>query len=43
MFHVDRRGWSEIKGVEIKVRIVVRGKGCEVRVVVYIEYSYRVK
>ena len=43
MYHVDSRRWSEIKGVEVVVCLVVRDKGCEVRVVVYIEYIDRVK
>ena len=43
MYHVDSRRWSEIEGVEIVVCLVVRNKTCEVRVVVYIEYSDRVK
>ena len=43
MYHVDNRGWSEIKGVEILVCVVVCDKGCEVRVIGYIEYSDRVK
>ena len=43
MYHVIIRGWSEIKGNEIVVCMVVRDKGYEVRVVVYVEYSDRVK
>ena len=43
MYHVNSRGWSEIKGVEVVVCKVVRDEGCEVRVVVYIECSDRVK
>ncbi len=43
MYHVDSRGCLEIKGVEIVVCMVIRDKGCEVKVVVYIEYSDRVK
>jgi hypothetical protein len=43
VYHVDSPWLSEVKGVEIVVCMVVRDKGCEVRVVVYIEYSDRVK
>ncbi len=43
MYHVNGRGWSEIKGVEVVVCMVVRDKGCEVRVMVYMEYSDQVK
>ncbi len=43
MYHVNSRGWSEIKGVEVVVCVVVRDKGCEVGVVVYVEYGNRVK
>ncbi len=43
MYHVDSREWSEIQGVEIVVCMVVRDKGYEVRLVVYIEYSDRIK
>jgi hypothetical protein len=43
MYHDDSRGWSEVKGVEVVVCVVVRDKGCEVGVVVYVEYGDRVK
>ena len=43
MCHVNSRGWSEIKGVEVVVCVVVRDKGCEVEVVVYVQYGDRVK
>ena len=43
MYLVDSRGWSEIKGVEIVVCMIVRDNACEVRVVVYIDYGDRVK
>ncbi len=43
MYHVNTRGWSEIKGVEVVVCVIVRDKGCEVGVVVYVEYGDRVK
>ena len=43
MYNVDSRRWSEIEEVEIVVCLVVRDKSCEVRVVVYVEYSDRVK
>ena len=40
---VNSRRWSEIKGVEVVVCVVARDKGCEVGVVVYVEYGDRVK
>jgi hypothetical protein len=43
MDHVDSRGWSEVKGVEVIVCVVVRDKGCKVGVMVYVEYGNRVK
>ena len=43
MYHVDSRGWSEIKGVEVLVCAVVRDEGCKVGVVVYVEYGDRMK
>jgi hypothetical protein len=43
VYHVNSRRWSEIKGVEVVVCVVVRDEGCEVRVVVYVEYGDRVK
>ena len=43
VYHVDSRGWSEVKGVEVVVCVVVRDKGCEVGVVVYVEYGDRVR
>ncbi len=43
MDHVDSRGWSEVEGVVVVVCVVVRDKGCEVGVVVYVEYENRVK
>ena len=43
MYHVNSRRWSEIKGVEVVVCVVVRDKGCEVGIVVYIKYGDRVK
>jgi hypothetical protein len=43
VYHVNSRRWSEIKGFEIVVCVVVRDEGCEVGVVVYVEYSDRVK
>ncbi len=42
MYHVDSRGWTEVEGVEVVVCVVVRDKGCEVGVVVYVEYGDRV-
>ena len=43
MDHVDSRGWSKIKGVEVIVCVVLRDNGCKVGVVVYVEYGERVK
>ena len=43
MYHVNSRGWSEIKGIEVVVCVVIRDKDCEVGVVVYVEYSDRIK
>ena len=43
MYHVDSRGWSEVKGVVEVVCVVVRDRGCEVGIVVYVEYGDRVK
>ena len=43
MYHVDSRGWMEVKGVEVVACAVVRDKGCEVGVVVYVEYGDRVE
>jgi len=43
VYHVNKRKWSEIKGVEVVVCVVVRDEGCEVRFLVFIEYSDRVK
>ena len=39
MYYVDSRGWSEVKGVEAVVCVVVRDKCCEVGVVVYVKYG----
>ena len=41
VYHVDSRGWSEVKGVEEVVCVVVRDKGCKVGVLVYVEYVDR--
>jgi hypothetical protein len=43
VYHVDSRGWTEVKGVEVVVCVVFHDKGCEVGVVVYVEYGDRVK
>jgi hypothetical protein len=43
VYRVDSRGWSEVKGFEVVVCVVVCDKGCEVEVVVYVEYGDRVK
>ena len=43
VYHIDSRGWLEVKGVEEMLCVVVRDTGCEVGVVVYVEYRDRVK
>ena len=43
VYHVNSRRWSEIKGVEVVVCVVVRDKGCDIGAVVYVEYNNRVK
>ncbi len=39
MYHVYGRGWLEVKGVVVVVVVVVRDKGCEVEILVYVEYG----
>ena len=36
MYHVDRRGWSEVEGVIVIVCTVVGDEGCKVNIVVYV-------
>ena len=43
MYSVDRRGWSQVKGVVVVVCVVVCDEGYKVGVVVYIKDSDRVK
>ena len=43
VYHVDSCGWSEVKRVVVVVSVVIRDKGCEVRVVVYVEHGDRVE
>ena len=43
VYHVNSREWSEVKGVEVVVCVVFRDEGCEVGVVMYVEYCDRVK
>ncbi len=43
MYPIDRWGWSHVDGVIVVVCMIVRDEGCEVRVVVFIEYSDRVE
>ena len=43
MYVVDGRGWLEVKGVVVIVQLVVCDEGCEVGVVVYVEYGDLVK
>ena len=39
MYLVDGRGWLKVEGVVVVVVVVVRDKGCEVEVLVYVEYG----
>jgi hypothetical protein len=39
VYHVYGRGWLEVEGVVVVVVVVVRDKGCEVEVLVYVEYG----
>ena len=43
VYHVDSNGGTEVEGVEVVVCAVVRDKGCEVGVVVHVEFGDRVK
>ena len=43
MYIADGRGELEVEGVLVVVHMVVRDKGCEVGVVVYVEYGDRIK
>ncbi len=43
MYHVYDPGWLEVEGVVAIVCVVVRDKGCEVGILVYVEYSDRVE
>ncbi len=43
MYHGDDRGWLEIKGVVVVVCMVVRNEGCEVGILLYVEYGDRVE
>ena len=43
MHHVNSRRWLDIKGVVVVVCGVVRDKGCEMGVVVCVEYGDWVK
>ena len=39
MYHVYGQGWQEVEGVVVVVCVVVRHKGCEVKILVYVEYG----
>ena len=43
MYHVDRKGWSEVEGVIVVVYMVVGDEGCKVGIVLYVTYDDRVK
>jgi hypothetical protein len=43
LYHVDRRGWSEVEGVIVVVCMVIGDESCEVDIVMYVKDGYRVK
>ena len=43
MYPVDGRGWLEVEGIVVVVYVIVRDEGCEVGILVYVEYGDRVK
>jgi hypothetical protein len=43
VYHVDCRGWSKVKGIEVVVCVIIRDEGCKVGVVVYVKNGDRVK
>ena len=43
MYLVDGRGWLEVEGVVVLVCVVVRDEGCEVGILVYVEYGDRLE
>jgi hypothetical protein len=43
VYLIDRRGWSEVEGVIVVVRVVVGDEGCAVGIVVYVKDRDRVK
>ena len=43
VYHVDRRGWSEVEGFIVAVNMIVGDEGCEVVIMVYVEDGDRVK
>ncbi len=43
MYHVDGRGWLEVEGVVVILCVIFRDEGCEVGILVYVEYGERVK
>ena len=42
MYPVYSRGWLEVEGIVVVICVVVRDEGCEVRVMMYVEYGDRV-
>jgi len=42
VYYVDRGGWAEVEGVIVVVCMVIGDEGCEVVIVVYVEYDDRV-
>ena len=39
MYLVYSRGWLEVEGIVVVVCVVVRDEGCEVIVMMYVEYG----
>ncbi len=42
MYHVYSRGWLEVEGIVVVVCVLISDEGCEVRVMVNVEYGDRV-
>ena len=43
MYPVYGRGWLGVEGIVVVVCVIVRDEGCEVKILVYVEYGDRVK
>ena len=43
MYHGDGRGWLQVEGVVVVVCVVVGNEGCEVGILVYVEYGDRME